>query len=359
MLSVLKDRYLATHEASLEANTLDCIRIHFRHLESALGASFPVTELKLADLQGYVDKRAKAKGRGGRKLSSTTIHKEIVTLRTAWNWAVKMDLLAGRFPNNGLRYPKTTEKPPFMTRQEIERRIAAGGLTKAEQAEHWASLYLTVAEVGELLKHVKSSPGQAFLYPMLCFAAHTGARRSEIIRTKLSDLDLAGRIVTIHEKKRVRGKSTSRRVPISQFLASVLKDWVANHPGGPYLFAQAAVIARSKKRSPTTGHKSEKGRATTNAGRIQTVQERERSEALPLTPDEAHGYLKRTLAGSKWDVLSGWHIFRHSFISACASRGVDQRLVQAWAGHMSPEMSKRYAHLWPNVQQEALATVFG
>jgi len=28
-----------------------------------------------------------------------------------------------------------------------------------------------------------------------------------------------------------------------------------------------------------------------------------------------------------WEVLRGWHVLRHSFISNCASRGVDQRLL--------------------------------
>ena len=33
-----------------------------------------------------------------RRLSPATILKEIVTLRTAWNWGVRMKLIAGRFP---------------------------------------------------------------------------------------------------------------------------------------------------------------------------------------------------------------------------------------------------------------------
>ena len=118
----------------------------------ALGERFPIRELKLADLQGYVDRRAKAKGMYGRRLSPATIKKEIVTLRTAWNWAVKMGLVAGRFPNDGLRFPKLDEKPPFMTREEIERRIAAGGLTEAQKKELWNALFLTLPEVAELLR---------------------------------------------------------------------------------------------------------------------------------------------------------------------------------------------------------------
>ena len=59
----------------------------------------------------------------------------MVTLSTAWNRRTKMKLVAGPFPNDGLRYPKTTEKPAFQTREEIKRRIAAGELTDAEKAE--------------------------------------------------------------------------------------------------------------------------------------------------------------------------------------------------------------------------------
>ena len=53
--------------------------------------------LTLADLQGYVDKRAKAKGRRG-TLIPVTIKKEIVTLRTAWNWGVRMGIVVGPLP---------------------------------------------------------------------------------------------------------------------------------------------------------------------------------------------------------------------------------------------------------------------
>jgi hypothetical protein len=60
----------------------------------------------MADLQGYVDKRTKAKGRRG-SLNPATIKKEIVTLRTAWNWGVRMKIVAGRSPYDGLRYPKS------------------------------------------------------------------------------------------------------------------------------------------------------------------------------------------------------------------------------------------------------------
>jgi len=101
-LGSLRDRYLETHEDSLEAHTLRGIRRHFRHLARLLGEGFPICELSLAELQGYVDKRAKAKGLRG-QLTPATIKKEIVTLRTAWNWGLRMKIVSGRYPYDGLR----------------------------------------------------------------------------------------------------------------------------------------------------------------------------------------------------------------------------------------------------------------
>jgi integrase len=89
------------------------------------------------------------------------------------------------------------------------------------------------------------------------------------------------------------------------------------------------------------------------------VTERERPGVLPVTEDEAGDHLKRTLAGSQWAVLRGFHTLRHSFISACASKGIDQRLIDEFVGHSTEEQRRRYRHLYPSVQAEALKSVFG
>ena len=62
---------------------------------------------------------------------------------------------------------------------------------------------------------------------------------------------------------------------------------------------------------------------------------------------------------SKWGVLKGWHVFRHSFISALASKGVDQRIIDDLVGHATEEQRRRYRHLFPDVKQQALLGVFG
>jgi integrase len=331
-LRELKARYLQAHSAgAMEKNSLATVDMHLRHFLKTLGAHFPVPALTLARLQEHVNRRANMKGVRGRPLSPTTIRKEVASLRAAWNWAVQAGYLVGAFPARGLKYPKAEEKPPFQTWPEIERQVARG-VTPAEERDPWDCLFLTLPEVAELLRFVKEAARHPFLYPMFCFAAHTGARRSEMLRARVGDVDLEAGAVGIRERKRARGKRTSRRVALTPFLAGVLKEWLASHPGGQHLFCHGLEVFRSKTRRVAYG---------------------------PLTRDEAGDHFKRTLAGSKWAKLRGWHVFRHSFCSNCAAAGIDQRLIDAWSGHSTDEMRRRYRHLFPDQQQAAIRRVFG
>jgi integrase len=358
-LAELRDRYLKAHgQGVLEENSLETVKMHLRHFTASLGESFPAQKLTLTDLQDHVDRRARKKYRG-RTLSPVTLRKEMASFRAAWNWAAQAGLVSGPFPSRGVKYPKTAEKPPFQTWQEIERQVSRGGLSAAEQRELWDCLFLTLPEVAALLAFVKEHASHPWLYVMFCTAAHTGARRSEMLRARVHDVDLEGQTVLLNEKKRARGRRTTRRVPLSPLLADVLQDWLARHPGGPHLFCQEEVVDRSKKRSRTTGHRGESSRPTSLKGRLATVCERERPGPLPLTKDEAHDHFKRTLAGSKWEKLRGWHVLRHSFASNLAARGVDQRVIDEWMGHQTEEMRRRYRHLFPDQQRQAIRLVFG
>lgn len=328
----LFENYFASiPDGALESSTRKGMRLHVKHLKKHLGANASLTALEAHDLQRYIERRAPAKGLHGRTLSAATIKKEIVTLRTVWNWSFNMGLIGKPFPNRGLRFPKLTEKPPFRTFDEASRRVARGGLTAAQEADLWDSVFLTLDDITELLEHVNRIARHCFLYPMFVFAAHTGARRSEMIRSVLDDIDLASQTVLIHERKRVKGKLSTRRVPLSPLLKNVLRDWLERHPGGVQTFCLGTAIPNSKK---------------------------SRSGPTILTVDEVHDHFKRTLAETKWSRLRGWHVFRHSFCSNCAARGVDQRIINAWVGHQTEEMVKRYRHLIPNQEQDAIRAVF-
>jgi integrase len=360
-LKELANRYEEAHKnGALEANTLATARIHLNHLMETFGERFGLRGMTAQDLQGYLDKRSRKRKPGKGALSAATLKKEIASFRVAWNWAVRTRILTGDFPGKGLAYPKIDEKPPFQTMDEIKRKIARGGLSVREIDELWDSVFLAKPDLVDFLVFVKANGYQPFIYPMVAFAGYTGARRSELLRVLIDDVDLENKTALIREKKRVKGKRSSRRVPLSTPLVSILEGWLKVHPGGQHLFCQQAEVFRSKKRSKTTGHLSDETRPTSSQGRMATVRPRTAQLAFgPLTRDEAHDHFKRLLKGSKWEGIRGWHVLRHSFISICAADGVDQRMLQQWVGHLSEETHRRYLHLIPSREQHAIAEVFG
>jgi integrase len=186
----------------------------------------------------------------------------------------------------------------------------------------WESLFLTLPEVEKVLGYVRETSNLQYAYPMFVFAAHTGARRSEIRRALVSDFDFEGKSVVIRERKKDHGKEeTYRTVPLSPTLAEVMRDWFTRHPGGPY-----AICTPSRR---------------------------------PIADHYATKLIANVLRGSEWEVIPGWHCFRHSFISNCVARGIDQRLIDHWVGHTTEAMRRRYSHLVPAVSQAALLSVFG
>jgi integrase len=310
-------------EGAKEANTRYTERIHLEHLKRLMGARILFKGLTTDALQRYVDERSKEPGQKGKPVSHITIQKEIGTLASLWNkWALPQRLVAGPAPTRGLIYSKAKGKPPFATWKQITRQINRGGLTEDQEAELWDCLFLTLPETEQLLAYVRDTCRHRFVSAMFAFAAHTGARRSELLRSQVDDFDFAGDMVTIREKKKDRSKDlTFRSVPMSPFLRDVMHDWLKRHPGG-----QLTICSRPN---------------------------------VPLTAQLAAHHFRWTVDSSKWAVLKGWHVLRHSFASNAAAKCVDQRLIDEWMGHQTEEMRRRYRHLIPNQQQAAIRVVFG
>lgn len=132
-LSAFKEKYLeARSGGSMEANSLATARMHLGHFERTLGADFDLGKLTLADLQAHINKRRKdgdprRKTPRDKPISAATLRLEVSALRAAWGWASLNGLVKGAFPSKGLQYPKADEQSPFMTWQEIERRVRTGG----------------------------------------------------------------------------------------------------------------------------------------------------------------------------------------------------------------------------------------
>jgi integrase len=190
--------------------------IHANHFKRLLGAKTELSAITGQDLQEkYVNKRAKEKGRYGQRIDPSTIKKEICTFRMAWNrgYRQKVSGIHGPCPCVDLQYPKDRQKPPFQTRDQIEKTIARGGLSEADVKEIWDSLFLDQRQIEEVLEHVRNKPTRRhYFYPLLVFVSHTGARLSECLRSMVSDFDFCEKKVRIQEKKRRKSEETYRWV---------------------------------------------------------------------------------------------------------------------------------------------------
>lgn len=317
-IGALFDTYAETlTPGSKESNSIYTETLHGRHFKRLLGAGRRVDSVSVDVLQRYVNRRA------GTGIVRDTIHKELTTLRVVWGWAHKRKLIASplAWRIDDLTLPKARESPPFQTWDQIARRIERGGLTEAQQSELWECLWLDQEQTRECLAWVREHASRPFLFPMVAFAAYTGARRSEMLRSERDDWDFDAGIVAVRQKKADKTKSFTRRnVPIHPDLATVMRAWFGRQPVGSWTIST--------------------------------------EDGAPIGPQISTGYFRRLVRGGKWSVLHGWHTFRHSLASNMASAGVDQRVINEILGHHTTEMERRYRHLLPRNQQHALDSLF-
>jgi integrase len=307
-------------EGSKGENTVRMEKIHLRHVERVLGTTTPLTAIDLAMAQRYVKARLKERHgkRAQRPILAYTIHKELKTFRHAWTWCHRMKLVPvpPSWALTDLRVPKDREPEPFRTMAEIRAILDRGGVSPVEEKRLWNGLYLTGEELRNLLDHVAGLALEGFVYPMFAFAIYTGARRSELLRSRIDDFDFKSGRVLIRELKRRQGRESTRSVDLHPTLATIMKSWFAHHPGGQFTLA-------CDDGSPLDGH------------------------VMDHRFDAA-------VRGTEWAVMRGFHVLRHSFASALAAAGVDQRMINNFMGHQTEQMARRYQHLRPDRLKDAI-----
>lgn len=307
------------------ATTLHSERIHIRHLKRILRTSSRPAAITLEDLQRYVKRRLSETYRG--KPITIAVRYELATFRQIWAWAQDNNHLSAPCPllrptgRWRIQLAKPKERMKFQTWDQISRRIGRGGLSEDEVAAAWESLFLDEDQIAALLAHVKQAATLPFIYPMFVFAAYTGARRSELMNSFIDDFDFAGGQVLIRERKRRKDLAASFRfVPLHVRLQTVMEAWIATHPGGQHTLVAPAALARRKTLDGPQ----------------------------PLTRNSSTHHFKQPLKRSKWSVVRGFHVLRHSFGSNLVRTGkVSSEVVGQWMGHTSQEMREHYQHLFP------------
>ncbi len=307
-------------------NTRKTMDIHRTHLVRELGKSFDVCAMQHQHLQKYINIRSKAPGRFGKLICGNTIGKEITTFRAMFNWGQNNNLISDlkHFPSQNLNYPADRELPRFECFDDVLEKTAGLDPESADFKELWSCVFLTKPNIEELLDHVQINSTFSFVYPMFTDAAHTGTRRSELLRSQLFDWD--EKYWTIREKKRKKSTASMRTVPVSARMAAATTAWINGERSKdqPFLFCHTGGT-----------------RSNSKAGD-------------PISPDEAHSAFTSALKRSKWQHLPGWHVFRHSYCTNSAIEGIDQRHIDSVVGHTTEEMRRRYRHLRPDFLKKSL-----
>lgn len=108
-----------------------------------------------------------------------------------------------------------------------------------------------------------------------------------------------------------------------------MTQWLAKHPGGPATFFDPSLLDRRKAQK----------------------------ELQLMLPKEATKFFKEALDGSKWSVVRGFHVLRHSFGSNLLRAGVPRDRIAEWMGHSTEEMIRLYQHLFPQDGASQIAAI--
>lgn len=161
-------------------------------------------------------------------------------------------------------------------------------------------------------------------YTMILMALRAGLRVSELTPLQWSDVDLKAGVIMVRRgawKKTVGTPKGGKPkpIPISTQLRSALQAL-------PSQFAGALVFpgAEGKMLSREQCHR-------------------------PLAMACKRAGLRRV----------GWHVLRHTFCSHLAIRGVPIKTIQELARHATVLMTMRYAHLTPDVREDAINLLDG
>jgi len=283
------------------ASTHRTERIHISHLRR-FAEDRQVSEVDGLDRTFF---EAYKRWRHEQGVRNVTINKELGTFRHMMNVAVKSGMVE-KNPLDGVSWLKEENAfERFRIGEEIEAVVSQGGYSEEERSRIRRFRYLAPEEVQRLLELCQGSS----LYAFVATAAYTGMRFSEILRLKWSDVDFESeRILARGRKGSHRAQESPRYVPLHRQLSTVLQ----NHRESS---ARAAVFTETK--------------------------------------DHYYYLLKKITDGTEFEGVR-FHTFRHSFASNLAREGVDQRLIDRWMGHQTEAMRKRYQHLFPDKQQEAI-----
>ncbi len=211
-----------------------------------------------------------------KNLSKRTLSRKISTLKSFFKFLLREGIISSN-PAAVLIYPRLEKPlPKFLTEQEIKK------ILDLPQADN--------------LLNLRNKAILEFLYS-------TGARASEAVSLKISDLDLIGGVA------KVKGKGRKERLLVlGEPAINSLKEYLDKRSDKN----EALFINKNKKALSDRGLR-----------------------------DIIYNYIKKAALSFKVSP----HAFRHSFATHLLNRGADLRSVQELLGHSSIATTQVYTHL--------------
>jgi len=243
-----------------------------------------------------------------------TVKKELGTFQALFKFAVENAFVDYNVVRDVKRDKSQVPGGRFRTVSEINSILSRGKYNREEIKEIRRFCYLRPGEIKELLKIFEGT----WLYPMLVTFAYTGVRRGELAKLRWMDIDFERNIMQISSEKQSQRSEIKRNIEIHPDLLCLLLSLSLRRGNNKFVFHDDG------------------------------------GEKIKL--DTMSNFLRKKLKGTKFGGI-GFHVFRHSLASNLAEKGIDQRIIDSILGHQTEEMRKRYQHLFPGKQSEALKKI--
>lgn len=304
------EKWITLHALTIKPTTEAEYRARIANQISPFIGAMPLSALRPSDVQKlYIDLKQRG-GTNGRPLSAKTVKNTSIVLKRALRHAVEVDNLLA--VNPALRVP-----------------IPKG---ESRRNELW-----TREEVHTFLKHCQSHR----LFAFYRLAAYTGARRSELLALKWTDLDLEAKKLTIS-----KGRVKTLHGVIDQ----------ASTKGGTgrrvVSLDQGTVEALRAHRKQTLEERLQLGAAWVESGYVFV---REDGEPIdPDTPSQLFTGMRARLNLPNQRL----HDLRHFHATELLTAGVPLHVVAERVGHKDAMVTATiYAHVRP-AEAESVADIF-
>lgn len=193
------------------------------------------------------------------------------------------------------------------------------------------------------------------LYTVTVLGLNTGMRHTEIRRLQWSNLDLDNRILRVGESKTEAGRG--RPIPLTQPAWAALDMWASRFPNRKpeHFVFPACENGRTNPERPIANWRSAWRRVT---GVIQCPACGESQNAGIVCKNEACSAnirdIKSAIAGLRF------HDLRHTAATKLLEQGAPFPIVAqilGWSASTAVRMAKRYGHIRPEVQRQALESI--